>query len=299
MMALEAEQLSTMSDAEIRDSTVIENDEIEIQSQLHNGVEAVQESPVEQQQLFVQERDLLDGKVVGESKRIEQGINGKASVVELEGGVRGVFKTYETVDEPARQTVIARERAAFLVDNFLGFGRVPPTVIREVGGKKGSFQQFIPDARTFHKVSAAEREGMQSDLEAIRVLDAVITNKDDNEGNFLAREGRAYAIDRGTSMYEIDQKSLPYALGKKSISPETARKIMSVRENIQEFETQLHALEAQLQGAGLPAETAVTLSARLKAIVGAYDETGRFDMHRYVESFDPDNKLKLKDDILS
>ena len=87
-MALEAEQLSTMSDAEIRDSAVIENDEIEIQSQLHNGAEAVQESPVEQQQLFVQERDLLDGKVVGEPQRIEQGINGKASVVELEGGVR-------------------------------------------------------------------------------------------------------------------------------------------------------------------------------------------------------------------
>ena len=41
-----------------------------------------------------------------------------------------------------------RERAAYLVDRFMGLNLIPATVIREIDGKIGSAQEFIPDTIT-------------------------------------------------------------------------------------------------------------------------------------------------------
>lgn len=57
---------------------------------------------------------------------------------ETTDGIGGVFK-------PGYR--YKSERAAYLVDKFFKFDLIPTTVIRNIEGKEGSFQQFIPNAK--------------------------------------------------------------------------------------------------------------------------------------------------------
>jgi len=101
-------------------------------------------------------------------------------------------------------TLYMRERAAYLVDRFLGFKLVPPTTIREIDGRIGSAQQFIPDTRSFYEISGEEREVYDDELNRLWFLDYLIWNMDRHGNNLLAGETpegnrSIHAIDNGLS----------------------------------------------------------------------------------------------------
>ncbi len=97
------------------------------------------------------------------------------------------------------------ERAAYLVSRFLNFDLVPPTVIRTVGNRIGSVQEFIEDTKTINETKEGHDLPKSKVLEFQKMwlFDLLILNDDRHSGNFLitGEEGKenVIAIDHGYS----------------------------------------------------------------------------------------------------
>lgn len=125
---------------------------------------------------------------IGIIESTKQRLSKDADYYETQDGGAGVFKQGKGC---------LNERAAYVVDKFLGFGLVPVTVIRNVGEKVGSFQRFISDAKTGFEVS---REQVPTgELVKMVLLDFVNNNVDRNEENILIKKKRLFAPDNKDS----------------------------------------------------------------------------------------------------
>ncbi len=145
-----------------------------------------------------------------------------AIAVQLKDDGSGVLKL------ESREKVIdsyKKERAAYIVDKFLGFGLVPPTVIREFIGDVGSLQEFIVDTLELHSLmlfkygdcDTIEQSRNQklkvfhdylNDFLKLLIFDYLIHNSDRHDFNFLFKEGRIYAIDNGFTFDDKNQLRL-------------------------------------------------------------------------------------------
>lgn len=147
------------------------------------------------------EKELLNSEIES-SHELKGGWSGKIIFVKLKDNGAGIFKPKSGESDILRDAVkkgflYTRERAAYLVDRFLGFGLVPPTVIREIDGEVGSFQEFVEDAKKSHDIKD------QPKIEMIKlwIFDLIIWNSDRHGANFLfdKEEKRVYAIDNSLS----------------------------------------------------------------------------------------------------
>ncbi|NCG37565.1 MAG: SCO1664 family protein [Actinobacteria bacterium] len=97
-----------------------------------------------------------------------------------------------------------REVAAFEIDDVLGWGLVPPTIVRDdmVHGV-GSVQLFMPNDHEEHYFSLHEADDTYDDsFRRICVLDLVINNTDRKSGHcLLGTDGRIWAIDHGVALH--------------------------------------------------------------------------------------------------
>jgi hypothetical protein len=114
----------------------------------------------------------------------------------------GEFNVYED-DEPVRETITNRnfsyadrEAAAYELDEALGLNVVPPTIVREIDGKRGMVQQFIEtDGLGLHDAGID-----QDSVYGLAVLDIATGNTDRHGGNVLIdKDRRVVAIDQGLS----------------------------------------------------------------------------------------------------
>jgi len=92
-----------------------------------------------------------------------------------------------------------REVAAYLLSEAMGFGVVPPTVLREDGPLgEGSLQWFVTaDHREHYFTIAEQRPELHPQLRDIAVLDIVANNTDRKSGHCLLAGDRVWAIDNG------------------------------------------------------------------------------------------------------
>lgn len=123
---------------------------------------------------------------------------GSATFVELKDDGSAVYKPYDGQDVKRRIESIRKERAAYLIDSFLGFNFVPPTIIRELDKGIGSFQEFVADAKVGYE--ARQNEKPDEEIHKLRLFDAIILNGDRHEGNYLVKEKKVYAIDHGNTL---------------------------------------------------------------------------------------------------
>lgn len=96
-------------------------------------------------------------------KELERQLGGGVNIttyIKLRDNGAGVFKPKngENKSYDTSGSFFKRERASYLVDKFLGFNLVPPTVIREIDGQIGSVQEFIPDTDIFNQITRREEE---------------------------------------------------------------------------------------------------------------------------------------------
>jgi uncharacterized repeat protein (TIGR03843 family) len=93
-------------------------------------------------------------------------------------------------------TLCLREYAAFVVSQALGWGLVPPTVLREGPYGLGSFQLYVdadPDDHFFNL-----REEYPTDFQRVAVFDALVNNADRKGGHCLRdHQGHIWCIDHG------------------------------------------------------------------------------------------------------
>jgi len=92
-----------------------------------------------------------------------------------------------------------REVAAYRLSEAMGFGIVPPTVLREDGPLgEGSLQWFVPaDHREHYFTIAEQRPDLHPQLRDIAVFDVVANNTDRKSGHCLLAGDRVWAIDNG------------------------------------------------------------------------------------------------------
>jgi len=167
------------------------------------------EELIKQLELFRRETD-KEKELKERKKDYSRDLGGYGGVffVKLKDDGEGIFKPKNKEREFLGRrvepgTYYKRERAAYLVDRFLGFNLVPPTVIREIDGEIGSFQEFIPEAKMWHEIRQKDRdkESLKTEMFKLWIFDFIIWNSDRHESNFLLDKNgkKAYAIDNGLS----------------------------------------------------------------------------------------------------
>lgn len=172
------------------------------------------ETPRKLQEEVLSSREIIDQKGLGGGRHVTEFIS-------FRDDGAGVFKPKEGEEFVGRYaevgTYYKRERAAYLVDQFLGFGLVPPTVIREIGDKVGSVQEFVSnftdgfDYRcelSWRGNDDEKNKLWKKDLAVLRLFDMLIANSDRHEGNVIVKDGRVIAIDHGFSFDHRDSLRL-------------------------------------------------------------------------------------------
>jgi uncharacterized repeat protein (TIGR03843 family) len=97
-----------------------------------------------------------------------------------------------------------REVAAYLVSEAIGWGIVPPTVLRDGPYGEGMVQEWIdvdPEADVIAMVNEADPR-----LRRVATLDAVVNNTDRKAGHLLpVPGGHLYAVDHGVT-FSVEPK---------------------------------------------------------------------------------------------
>jgi hypothetical protein len=101
-------------------------------------------------------------------------------------------------------TLAGREISAYLVSEAMGWGLIPPTVLREGPFGPGMCQLWV-DVDEGVDLEALVRSD-HPDLRRMAVLDAVINNADRKGGHLLpTADGRVHGIDHGVSFSTEDK----------------------------------------------------------------------------------------------
>ena len=174
---------------------------------------------------------LVSREVVSSEKLKIDRCSNEIYILELKDDGKALFKPMEGAtddmrDKIKKETYHKRERAAYLVDRFLGFGLVPPTVIREQGSWIGSAHDFIDDHRVGFELEKSEKLDLKDDFIKMWLFDYIIWNSDRNVGNWLVKNKKLYAIDHGLSFAPTDILRFYHNFFDESIPQEIKQKIL-------------------------------------------------------------------------
>jgi hypothetical protein len=95
-----------------------------------------------------------------------------------------------------------REVAAYLVSESLGWGLIPPTVLRRGPHGLGSIQFFVDAQPDAHFFTIEEDPVYTGDLQRLAVFDVIANNADRKSGHcLLDKQGRLWAIDNALTFH--------------------------------------------------------------------------------------------------
>jgi uncharacterized repeat protein (TIGR03843 family) len=116
-----------------------------------------------------------------------------------------------------------RELAAYLLSEAMGFGVVPPTVIREGPLGEGSMQWFVDADHQEHYFTIFEkRADLHHQLRLMAVLDIVANNTDRKSGHcLLGRDEQVWGIDHGLCFArDFKLRTVIWEFGGEALLPE-------------------------------------------------------------------------------
>jgi len=100
-------------------------------------------------------------------------------------------------------TLGMREVASYLVSEELGWGLVPPTVLREGPHGLGSLQFYVHADESAHFFSIQHDERYAAELKQVAAFDVILNNADRKSGHCLVGyDGRLWAIDNALTFHE-------------------------------------------------------------------------------------------------
>jgi len=130
-------------------------------------------------------------------------------------------------DFPHR-TLHFRETATYLVDAALGFGLVPPTIVREGPLGEGSMQLFVDVVERV--LSDDEETALEPRLRDIAALDALVNNADRKRAHLLVTaDGRLRGIDHGLTFLPYPrQRTVLIELGGTPLPASIAERVVGL-----------------------------------------------------------------------
>jgi len=100
-------------------------------------------------------------------------------------------------------TLGMREVASYLLSEELGWGLVPPTVLRQGPHGLGSVQFYVHSDESAHFFSIQHDERYVHDLKRVAAFDVIANNADRKAGHCLVgHDGRLWAIDNALTFHE-------------------------------------------------------------------------------------------------
>ncbi len=143
---------------------------------------------------------LLENAEVVSMKELGTGANNPKRVTLRQGErtLRGLWKPITRGPKEWAWESYETEVAAYQIDRMLGLDMVPPTVVREIDGQKGSLQLWVDGCRLYEDVEGDDHETVswEQQMSHMRVFDAVIGN--------WARGPRDYMVDDDWNVVLID-----------------------------------------------------------------------------------------------
>ena len=95
-----------------------------------------------------------------------------------------------------------REVAAYLLSESLGWGLIPPTVLRRGPHGLGSIQFFVDAQQDAHFFTIEEDPAYAGDLQKLAAFDVIANNADRKSGHcLLDQQGRLWAIDNALTFH--------------------------------------------------------------------------------------------------
>lgn len=128
------------------------------------------------------------------------------SVGALTDGLAGVYKP-QSGERPLWDyrdgSLARREAAAYVVDSFLGWRIVPPTVYRADGPKgPGSLQMFVPHDPEVHYFTLIDDQATHPALARMALFDLLVNNGDRKASHVMrADEGHLWGCDHGLTFH--------------------------------------------------------------------------------------------------
>jgi hypothetical protein len=101
--------------------------------------------------------------------------------------LKGVFKPIQRGRQKGFWESYQGEVAAYEFDKVLGLDMVPPTVVREIDGKRGSLQLWVEGCKLYRDVQSGTPQSVDwsHQLSRMKLFDSLICNRDRNAQNFL------------------------------------------------------------------------------------------------------------------
>jgi uncharacterized repeat protein (TIGR03843 family) len=100
-------------------------------------------------------------------------------------------------------TLGMREVASYMLSEELGWGLVPPTVLRPGPHGLGSLQFYVHADESAHFFSIQHDERYTRDLKRVVAFDVIVNNADRKAGHcLLGHDGRLWAIDNALTFHE-------------------------------------------------------------------------------------------------
>jgi hypothetical protein len=144
-------------------------------------------------EIWLREREAVEKLLIAaeviEEQKVEWGVTDpKRLILELDG--RRLSAIWKPIQKGRRQGAWEShqaEVAAYELDKLLSLDMVPPTLIRELHGQKGSIQLWLENARMFAEVASKlpPEKKWHREVSRMKVFDNLICNRDRNARNFL------------------------------------------------------------------------------------------------------------------
>jgi hypothetical protein len=162
-------------------------------------------------------------------------------------------------------TLCCRETAAYVISGALGWGLVPPTVLRNGTRGLGSVQFYVNHDAGTHYFTVQSDARMAAPLRQLALFDFIINNADRKSGHCLIDEDqRLWAIDHGISFHtEYKLRTVIWEFSGQPIEPHLLADIANLRKILNDGKHELaRQLCELLQGAEIKA-----LMARLTQLI--------------------------------
>ena len=133
--------------------------------------------------------ELLENAEVVSIQELGRGANNPKLVTLRQGErtLRGLWKPIQRGPKEWAWESYETEVAAYKIDRMLGLDMVPPTVVKEIDGQKGSLQLWVDGCRLYEDVEGDDHETVswEQQISRMRVFDTVIGNWNRGQRNYM------------------------------------------------------------------------------------------------------------------
>lgn len=169
--------------------------------------------------------DILNTGEVSAIEDVGTGANKPLKVTLRKQGraVHGVWKPIKRGPREEAWESYQAEVAAYEIDKMLGLHMVPPTVVREIHGVKGSLQLWVEGCRSFQEVRAEAPGGAawEQTLSRMKIFDNLISN--------WARSDKDFLVDADWNVLLIDHSQAFLSTNELSQRPDQVPTIFDKR----------------------------------------------------------------------